>query len=74
MAAGEIGGKPTLTRILGVWVWLPDGRDGIERTRQEGPALSGDGPPGSGEEWGSLRAAPRCVQGRLTHLDVCEKP
>lgn len=42
--------------------------------RQEGPALSGDGPPGSGEEWDSLRAAPRRVQARLTYLDVREKP
>lgn len=49
---GGRGGGPTLTRILseamGVWAWLPDGRDDIERARQEGPALSGDGPPDSG--------------------------
>lgn len=26
----DIRGKLTLTRILDVWVWLPDGRDDIE--------------------------------------------
>lgn len=51
MVVGDLGGKPTLTRILGVWVWPPDGRDDIERARQEGPALSDAGPPGSGGSW-----------------------
>lgn len=43
--------------------------------------MSGGGPPGwgsggvvNGGGGGSLGAAPRCVRGRLTYLDVREKP
>lgn len=31
-----------------MWAGLPDERDDSERERQEGPALSGGGPPGWG--------------------------